>query len=224
MMILRIWSKNTSSHATQPSKKRILWDFGDCQWELYDSQLKHFRVCSREKKGEEIHEIVEPLAEVPVPLGICSRQLVDPSWVVQESVLHLEQQPVQKNNVEVQQNTPQFSPSVKQSYPEKQQQAESTSPVEVSSQSSYILPAELWSSLSQWIPPHALFQPSLHHLASLELSDTPIQPSQNPSYQASYSQSGPTQRQPRGQYQRSKPYPPKPSSHMFQADRPLFVL
>jgi len=33
---------------------------------------------------------------------------------------------------------------------------------------------ELWSSLSQWIPPNALYQPSLHHQAVLELSDKPI--------------------------------------------------
>jgi len=37
-----------------------------------------------------------------------------------------------------------------------------------------ITPMQLWSSLSQWIPASALFQPSLHHQAMLDLSDKPI--------------------------------------------------
>ena len=32
----------------------------------------------------------------------------------------------------------------------------------------------LWTSLSQWIPPTALYQPSLHHQAVLELSDKTV--------------------------------------------------
>ena len=45
-----------------------------------------------------------------------------------------------------------------------------------SSQNSCILHNQgLWSSLSQWIPPSALYQPSLHHQAVLELSDIPVQ-------------------------------------------------
>jgi hypothetical protein len=43
---------------------------------------------------------------------------------------------------------------------------------EASLQDSYTPPTELWSALSQWIPPNALYQPSLHHQAFLELSGT----------------------------------------------------
>jgi hypothetical protein len=35
-------------------------------------------------------------------------------------------------------------------------------------------PNQLWSSLSQWIPPTALYQPSLHHQAVLDMSEKTV--------------------------------------------------
>ena len=45
-----------------------------------------------------------------------------------------------------------------------------------SSESSSVLhdPSQLWSSLSQWIPPTALYQPSLHQQAVLEMSEKTV--------------------------------------------------
>ena len=95
---------------------------------------------------------------------------------------------------------------------------------EDSSQHFYNHPMELWSSLSQWIPHHALFQPSLHHQASLELSDTPAQ---TYPYQIDSSKN---LRTAQGQHQhvkhnqQSRPYRPKPFLREIELPkRPLFV-
>ena len=91
-------------------------------------------------------------------------------------------------------------------------------------QHSYTLPAELWSSLSQWIPPSALFQPSLHHQAFLELSRT--QAYTYPSQKDLDTNSQPSQGQHQyvKQVQQTKPYSPKPSSHKIRSSSgPLFV-
>ncbi len=76
-------------------------------------------------------------------------------------------------------------------------------------QQSYMLPMELWSSLSQWIPPSALYQPSLHVQAMSELSDKPN--TTFPSQRGPLRYSQPSQGQHRfaKQGQQSKPYPPK---------------
>ena len=84
------------------------------------------------------------------------------------------------------------------------------------------IPSELWSSLSQWIPPERFYQPSLHHQATAELSggdnqrvvtpinsiaqrrygvsDTPTPTSAHRSCEAKrpYAQQRPVQRPPRG--------------------------
>jgi hypothetical protein len=95
---------------------------------------------------------------------------------------------------------------------------------EDSSQHFYNHPMELWSSLSQWIPHHALFQPSLHHQATLELSDTPAQtyPYQIDSSKNSRTVQG--QHQHVRHSQQSRPYRPKPFSREIEIPkRPLFV-
>ena len=108
--------------------------------------------------------------------------------------------------------------------PEKLLQQAQGSEGEDSSQYSYIPPMEFWSSLSQWIPQHALFQPSLHHQASLELSDTPAQ---TYPYQISYSKNSQTaqgQHQHARQDRQTKPYHPKTFSQDLEIPkRPLFI-
>jgi hypothetical protein len=222
-MYLRIWTPTTSSSSNDTADSWILWDQGNIQWELRGSIFRHFKICSRRKEGEKILEYVEPLEEVPVPLGLVSRQIVGSQWSLQEEVVQPQIKPLSHKEVKQTNNSPPL-PSVKESSLGKQQQEDLESQVTVLSQSSYILPNELWSSLSQWIPPYALFQPSLHYLASLELSDTPVRPSYPQSAQAVYSQPAQARHQSKGLHQHSKPYRPKTSSHAFQENRPLFVL
>lgn len=115
-------------------------------------------------------------------------------------------------------------PSEEKSHPVTPLQATQEMLEEYSSQHFYNHPTELWSSLSQWIPQHALFQPSLHHQATLELSDTPAQtyPYQIDSSKNSRPAQGQHQHVRHGQH--SRPYRPKPSSHEIEIPkRPLFV-
>lgn len=95
---------------------------------------------------------------------------------------------------------------------------------EESSQYSYIPPMEFWSSLSQWIPQHALFQPSLHHQASLELSDTPAQTYPYQINSSKNSQTAQGQHQHVRQDRQTKPYHPKTFSQDLEIPkRPLFI-
>jgi hypothetical protein len=220
-MILRIWSPKSDS--TPGPSSWIVWDFGEYQWELRGSLFRHFKICSRKKEGKEILETVQLLHEVPIPLGLCSRQIVGSQWSLREEILE-PQQKLPSNNVSKKINIPPSLPAVKADAHEKQLQEELESQATLSVPSSCTPPNELWTSLSQWIPAHALFQPSLHHLASLELSELPIQPSVVQTTQKSYSRPAQVQRQAKGLNPQSKPYLPKTSSHGFQANRPLFVL
>lgn len=91
----------------------------------------------------------------------------------------------------------------------------------LSAQEPYNAPTELWSALSQWIPPNALFQPSLHHQAFLELSGT-----QEKSYPGKRcSEANVRQKEARLPYvapaRNSRPYQPK--TFVQQARGPLFI-
>ena len=99
---------------------------------------------------------------------------------------------------------------------------------EHSSQPTYIPPNEIWSSLSQWIPSSALFQPSLHHQAFLESSG--IQDHSYPSKKDS-DKARPRHQAPH-QYARrippSKPYYPtngglEKQEHRKRETGPLFI-
>jgi hypothetical protein len=94
---------------------------------------------------------------------------------------------------------------------------------EASLQDSYTPPTELWSALSQWIPPNALYQPSLHHQAFLELSGT-----QEKSYPGKKdSEVNVRHKEARRPYlaqaRNSKPYQPKPFVQQPRAVGPLFI-
>jgi len=90
--------------------------------------------------------------------------------------------------------------------------------------SSYTPPNNVWASLSQWIPPSALFQPSLHAQAFLELSGT-----QDRSYHDKKdSEEQSHKKEVRHQYarhvQHSKNYRPKTSGPSKQVSTgPLFI-
>jgi hypothetical protein len=92
---------------------------------------------------------------------------------------------------------------------------------ELSSQESYNAPTELWSALSQWIPPNALFQPSLHHQAFLELSGT-----QEKTYPGKKDSEGNLRQKEAGRpylspARNSRPYQPK--TFVQQTKGPLFI-
>ena len=92
---------------------------------------------------------------------------------------------------------------------------------EAFSQDSYTVPTELWSALSQWIPANALFQPSLHHQAFLELSGT-----QEKSFHGKgCSEATVRQKEGRRPYvappRNSRPYQPK--TFVQQTRGPLFI-
>jgi len=113
---------------------------------------------------------------------------------------------------------------LKQSHHDSQKQQVQALQEEHSEQPSYTLPNELWSSLSQWIPPNALFQPSLHHQAFLESSGT--QGSTYPCQTDLEKNSQPSQaeRQYVRQAHHSRPYRPKPSGQPRQVSTgPLFI-
>ena len=90
-------------------------------------------------------------------------------------------------------------------------------------QESYNAPTELWSALSQWIPPNALFQPSLHHQAFLELSGT-----QEKTYPGKTgSEVNVRQKEARHPYvapaRNSRPYQPKTFVQQPRVAGPLFI-
>jgi len=90
------------------------------------------------------------------------------------------------------------------------------------SQDSYTPPTELWSALSQWIPENALFQPSLHHQAFLELSGT-----QEKSYGGKKEKGNLQQKEARRPYvapsRNSRPYQPKTFAQEARGQGPLFI-
>ena len=116
------------------------------------------------------------------------------------------------------------APPVIVSPPEKPSQRDGVSLEEHSLQLSYTHSMESWSSLSQWIPPKALFQPSLHHQAALELSGTQAPTYPHPRHSSANSQPSQAQHPHAGQPQHPRPYRPKPSYQEREAlKRPLFI-
>ena len=115
-------------------------------------------------------------------------------------------------------------PSEKESFHEKPLPQDSNSQEESFSQHSCTLVSEPWYSLSQWIPPYALHQPSLNYQSSFELShiqgDTYL-PQSNLEMNSQHSQD---QRQYVKPVQQSKPYYPKPSQRTAKVSSgPLFL-
>ncbi len=171
MRIHRVWKKGVSS------KPRILWEFGDLQWDKVSDTILHYRVVSRWKEQEEIHEQLQLLPESAIPLEALSRHLIGSEWVVEDyeepTPLAFQQESVLNTTQIKKVNNPPLPPesSVDQIFHEQLKQGDQESQVIASLQPFYNLPTELWCSLSQWIPSNALFQPSLHLQADLELSD-----------------------------------------------------
>ena len=115
-------------------------------------------------------------------------------------------------------------PSEKETFHEKPLPQDSNSQEESFSQHSCTLVSEPWYSLSQWIPPYALYQPSLNYQSSFELShiqgDTYL-PQSNLEMNSQHSQD---QRQYVKPVQQSKPYYPKPSQRTAKVSSgPLFL-
>ena len=83
---------------------------------------------------------------------------------------------------------------------------------------------ESWSSLSQWIPQHALFQPSLHHQAFSELSDTQVPSCPSQKYSRGNSHAGQVQRQNEGHSRKTTSYHQRDSQKRREIPSgPLFI-
>ena len=239
MSILRTWTKTEKAVLENPNPWKI-WDRGDEIWELRNDILRHFSVVERTLNGEIIREELRELKESPIPLEALEQEIQ--GWEiteqaqdqaqaqVQDEAPHTQQPLVEniKKNTKKAKNTqiskvrpPQSS--LTQSSHERQTPVIPSSQEEEQQQND-TLPAELWSSLSQWIPPNALFQPSLHHQAFLELSGTQglSYPSQRDSEKHSQRWQG--QRQHVKQSQGSKPYRQATSAQKTRVSAgPLFV-
>ena len=83
---------------------------------------------------------------------------------------------------------------------------------------------ESWSSLSQWIPQHALFQPSLHHQAFSELSDTQVPSCPSQKYSRGNSHAVQVQKQNEGHSRKTTSYHQRESQKRKEIPSgPLFI-
>jgi len=83
---------------------------------------------------------------------------------------------------------------------------------------------ESWSSLSQWIPQHALCQPSLHHQAFSELSDTQVPSCPSQKYSRGNSHAGQVQKQTEGHSRKTTSYHQRDSQKRREIPSgPLFI-
>ncbi len=236
MSLLRIWRRSSLLDA-EKTPMTHMWDLGDEQWELTCSsgQIRHWRIVSREivkKDPVEVHETCEILPECPVPKEALL-QIDASGWQIEELVVQpmqvvQPQLPSSHSKAKERVSTPLAQPSEPSSNPAVREQRQLSDPESqggVAMLPSCILPTELWSSLSQWIPPSALFQPSLHRLADVELSGEPHRPSDDLKGSVPYSHTGLTQRPRAKQDLRTKHANPRHHVQHVRVDRavPLFV-
>lgn len=203
---LRKWTKSPKS------TQFVFYDLGETQWFLQeDGSIKTYKILSRKVETKEdsltVVEEVLLLPEMPVPLEAHQQQVR--GWQISDFSQQVMKEgpllplpvpaassplPSQTNQGNKKQQPALLQqPSVHQSssnqtHRAKRSPAGSESGEEQLSQQTVTLPTELWLSLSQWIPPNALFQPSLHHQAILELQEQPNQISVVRSTQGTYSQ------------------------------------
>ena len=164
-MLQRIWTRGGTDEF-------VIWDLGNEFWEMRNDSISHYSLISRTEQQGKIIEILELLLETPIPLEAIRKDVIH--WtVLQEKLLHPSGSLEQPGSLEKPVKIKQESLNKKKMKNKKSEDQESCS--SDYSQSSYNHPQKLfWSSLSQWIPPSALFQPSLHHQVFLELSDIPV--------------------------------------------------
>lgn len=120
------------------------WTLGNEVWDLKNDILEHFCIHTRSFEGNELHEVLVRLPDTPVPAEARYLPSAGLGWTVSE---------------------------VKEKI-KKPKHDEVSVTSDASNMSN--VPQERWTSLSHWIPPSALYQPSLHHEALLELSDKSI--------------------------------------------------
>jgi hypothetical protein len=240
LRIKRVWKVGANVKGGLPlTVNRVLWECGDEIWERVDTEdsIRHYRVTSRLMMNSQVHETLVQLPESPIPLEALGRHSIGSEWLVEDfeelvSLAFPQELPshttqvytpkMQSGSIPPQQNVP----FVNQTSHEQQIQSDQGSQATTSSQPSYILPTELWSSLSQWIPPSALFQPSLHLLASSEWSDTPIPTLPPHSKKETYSRPGLTRPPYAKQHLPTRHDHPKRFSQPFQCQleqKPLFI-
>ena len=181
MVVERVWTRAATA-AT--SGNRIVWDAGDEQWELYSNGIRRYRILERSyvslpDSGVCVREVVELLPESPVPVEVFARHSME-GWELVERILPSTgktQEMPRKKVVKALPSLPlQHRPPSSNTVKKPKKQTTSTScKLEDSedspaSETTPQLDCWDWASLSQWIPPSALFQASLHDQAFLEES------------------------------------------------------
>ena len=207
-MIRRLWKREYATSTSDPTSesKRTIWDMGNEVWEMYEDEIRHFQIHSREFIQENLVEIVSLLPESPIPLEAVEND-VGSGWSVLEEVIpkpcenqrlsspdekplkHVKvssaaassrkkSAPRQGSSLRSPQAPPQQQQEEKEQGQEQARQNKSrkTSSENCSYSSSQPSESEkhLWSSLSQWIPAYALYQPSLHSQAILEMTEKTV--------------------------------------------------
>lgn len=150
--IERIWKKDDTS-------TYLFWDLGNEIWD-FDSQgeCRHYRMEKRDCISKEpivIKETLRPLPFTPVPLEAIQKKCFGWNVSCKQASAKVECKKI--------------TPEVSHHQPTKSLEVSST---EDDSPKIKTANDEIWVSLSQWIPSYALYQPSLHKQASMEMNET----------------------------------------------------
>jgi hypothetical protein len=195
--ILRKWIRNPECTII-----KHFYDMGDQQWHLLpDGSIQTNKILKRTVLEDKITVLEEVLLlpETPVPLEAHQQEVK--GWLLSEEVVSSPLSPpsLQKTKEEYSKKQPQTlqreQPLPNQTPRAQRSPKGSEFEEEEFSQQLATLPTELWLSLSQWIPPNALFQPSLHHQAILELLEQPNPTFVVPKVQVPYSRTRPMRHQ-----------------------------
>ena len=183
----RVWSSASNAQSDTP-EDRMMWDFGSEFWETTDyEKITHYKVLSRESVVGGIIEVVEELPESPIPAEAIPKKISGWNIKVVEltpykiqsraAVKDLPQQHVASSSSPVREARPQARSreARPQARPPQNHTKAMVKPKLAQNVKVSPLPAEdidtsereankrdLWTSLSQWIPPSALYQASLH--------------------------------------------------------------
>ena len=171
--------------------------------ELKTNELRHFQIFSREYTQPTImEEVVILLPESTIPAEAI-RHVICSDWIISEKGIEcIEQLPLpplpifpQPTHTGLVRERPQMvkhqkskdlqpplhsssqkvsPPPLKNSKKAKKNDDSSSDSASSSAPLPSNYPKHLWSSLSQWIPPTALYQPSLHQQAVLEMSEKSV--------------------------------------------------
>ena len=190
----RVWTsaKETCEQGQPPD--RMMWDIGSEFWETIDyEKITHYKVLSRESVVGGIIEILEELPECPIPAEAIPKKIS--GWTIKckiqsrAAVKDLPQREYvassplrgvrpQAGLLEAPPLQAQQTHTKEKGKPKEKERPKGSQPKseDIDTSEREANKRDLWTSLSQWIPPSALYQASLHE-EFLELLEQ-TQPSQ----------------------------------------------